>query len=127
MHIEEIAREVVDTAYCVPKAFGPGLLESAYTACTVHDLRKRGFRVETEVTLPVIFNGASVDAGYRLDIWVERLIIIEVKAVEQLLPIHQAQLMTYLKLTGRTLGFLISFNVELIKNGLHRVLRPFAV
>jgi GxxExxY protein len=121
MHVEEIARQVVDGAYKVHTALGPGLLESAYQTCLAHELRKRGLTVETEVVMPVIYDGVHIDAGYRLDMRVEHVILIENKAVERVLPIHHAQLMTYLKLTGCTLGFLINFNVKMLRDGLQRV------
>lgn len=121
MDTEEIAAQIVDAAMKVHIALGPGLLESAYQACLTHELRKRGLKAETEVVMPVTYDGVMIDAGYRLDIRVESAVIIENKAVEELLSIHQAQLMTYLRLSGCTLGFLINFNVKLLRNGLHRV------
>ncbi|HEY3289869.1 MAG TPA: GxxExxY protein [Anaerolineae bacterium] len=121
MDNEEVAAQIVDAAMKVHMALGPGLLESAYQVCLAHELRKRGLKVETEVVLPVIYDGVSIDAGYRLDMLIADEIIIENKAVEELLPIHQAQMMTYLKLSGCTLGFLINFNVKLLRSGLHRV------
>ena len=120
-NIEEIARQVVDAAYKVHIALGPGLLESAYQVCLAHELRKRGLKVETEVPMSVVYDGVKVDLGYRLDMRVENAILIENKAVEQLLPIHLAQLMTYLRLTDCTLGFLINFNVRMLRDGLKRV------
>ncbi|MBK1832656.1 GxxExxY protein [Roseibacillus ishigakijimensis] len=119
--IETLAREVVDSAFCVHRELGPGLLESAYEACLGHELKTRGIKIDTQVSRPVRYRSLSIDAGYRLDILVENQIILELKAVEKLLPIHKAQLLTYLKLNKNTLGFLINFNSPLIKDGIKRV------
>lgn len=118
---DKIASEIVDAAFKIHSKLGPGLLESAYEACMAHELTKRGFLVERQKPQPVLYDGLEIEVGYRLDILVEDTIIIELKAVEQLAPIHQAQLMTYLKLSGKTLGFLINFNVPLIKQGIRRI------
>jgi GxxExxY protein len=120
MNINDISGAVVDSAMKVHTALGPGLLESAYEACLKHELGKRGFKVLSQVILPVIYDGVEVDAGYRLDLLVEDVVIVEVKAVERLLPIHEAQLLSYLKLSGRKVGLLINFNVEHLKNGIKR-------
>jgi GxxExxY protein len=98
------------------------LLESVYEACLVHELYRRGLRVETQVALPIQYDGLKLDAALRLDLVVDDQVIIELKAVEALLPIHTAQLMTYLKLSRRRLGLLINFNVPLIKNGIRRII-----
>lgn len=118
--IEEIAKEIVDAAVKVHKELGPGLLESAYQACLAYELEERGIKVACEVACPVIYRNCQIDTGFRLDMVVEDCIIIENKATESLLPIHEAQLMTYLKLKGYWLGFLINWNSLLIKNGIHR-------
>ncbi len=118
---DEIASEIVDAAFRIHSKLGPGLLESAYEACMAHELTKRGFLVERQKPQSVFYDGLEIEVGYRLDILVDDTIIIELKAVEQLSPIHQAQLMTYLKLSGKTLGFLINFNVPLIKQGIRRI------
>jgi GxxExxY protein len=123
--IDRIAREVVDAAFKVHSALGPGLLESAYEACLAHELTKRGYSVERQKPQPVIYEGLEIEVGYRLDLIVENLIIIELKAVEQLAPIHQAQLLTYLKLSNKQIGFLINFNVPLIKDGIRRIANQF--
>ena len=120
MNINDISGAVVDAAMKVHTALGPGLLESAYEACLKHELGKRGFKVLSQVILPVIYDGVEVDAGYRPDLLVEDVVIVEVKAVERLLPIHEAQLLSYLKLSGRKVGLLINFNVEHLKNGIKR-------
>jgi GxxExxY protein len=121
MHIEEVAKQIVDAAIKVHRALGPGLLESAYQACLAHELRRRGLEVECEVTLPVVYDGARIDAGYRIDMLVGRCVIVENKAVEKLLPIHQAQLLTYLKLNDCRLGFLLNWNKPLMKQGIKRM------
>src|SRR5512136_1064319 len=118
--IEEVATAIVDAAIKVHRALGPGLLESAYQHCLAHELRKRGLHVETEVAQPVMYDGERIDAGYRLDMLVENAIIIENKTVEEIAPIHEAQLLTYLKLRQCRLGFLLNWNVELMKHGIHR-------
>lgn len=119
--IEDVARDVVDAAIKVHMALGPGLLESAYRECHAFELRKRGRTVLTEVKLPITYDGNTVDAGYRLDELVDDLVIVENKAVESLLPVHQAQLMTYLKLSERKIGFLLNWNVKRMKDGIRRV------
>ncbi|WP_367870704.1 GxxExxY protein [Luteolibacter sp. Populi] len=116
-----IAKEVVDAAFKIHSALGPGLLESAYEACLAHELTKRGYQVERQKPQPIIYDGLQIEVGYRLDILVDGEVILELKAVEQLLPIHHAQLMTYLKLSGKTLGLLINFNVPMIKLGIKRI------
>jgi GxxExxY protein len=123
--VEEVATIIVDAAIKVHRALGPGLLESAYQHCLAHELRKRGLRVETEVAQPVMYDGECIDAGYRLDMLVENAIIIENKTVEAIAPIHEAQLLTYLKLRQCRLGFLLNWNVSLMKHGIQRkILTP---
>ena len=119
--IEAIAKDVVDAAFKVHKEFGPGLLESAYQRCHVYELRKRGRIVLAELKLPIIYDGQEFDDGYRIDELIDGLIIVENKTVDSILPIHMAQLLTYLKLKNCKLGFLINWNVKLIKNGIQRV------
>lgn len=121
MHIEEVAKQIVDAAIKVHRALGPGLLESAYQKCLTHELRQRGLRVECEVQQPLVYEGLLIDAGYRLDMLVEDTVIIENKTVEGLLPVHQAQLLTYLKLRDCRLGFLLNWNVALMKDGIKRM------
>ena len=123
--MDQIAKQIVDAAYRVHSKMGPGLLESAYEACMAHELTKRGFKVERQKPRPVLYDDLEIEVGYRLDILVDDKVIIELKAVEQLAPIHQAQLMTYLRLSGKTLGFLINFNVPLIKQGIRRIANNF--
>jgi len=119
--VEAIATAVVDSAFKVHSALGPGLLESVYEACLAHVLHRRGISFEKQVSLPVHYEGLNLETGLRLDLVVAGQIVIECKAVESLLPIHQAQLLTYLKLSGHRLGFLINFNVPTLKEGLKRV------
>ena len=104
----------------VHTTLGPGLLESAYQACLAHELRKAGCRVDSEVGLPVVYDGIKLDLGYRIDLLVDGLVIVEVKAVDALAPIHEAQILSYLKLSGRSLGLLINFNVAHLKDGIRR-------
>ena len=111
----------MDAAIKVHRALGPGLLESAYQKCLAYELHKRGLRVECEVLQPVIYEDVRIDAGYRIDMLVEDCVIIENKTVEKLLPIHQAQLLTYLKLRDCRLGFLLNWNVPLMKQGIKRM------
>jgi GxxExxY protein len=117
----EIARQIVDAAFAVHTALGPGLLESVYEVCLAHELRKRGLTVRQQVVLPVHYDGVRLDAGLRLDLLVNDTVIVEIKAVENLLPVHKAQALTYLKLTGCRLALLINFNVPVIKEGIQRL------
>ena len=119
--VETLGTAVVDAAYKVHTTLGPGLLESVYEACLAHELKKRGVEFQRQVALPVHYDGICLDAGLRLDLWVGKQLVVELKAVEKLLPVHTAQLMTYLKLTENRLGLLVNFNVALIKDGIKRV------
>ena len=121
MDIEEIGKQIVDAALRVHKALGPGLLESAYQTCLAYELRKRGLHVDCEVEQPVIYDNQRIEAGYRLDMLIEGCVIVENKAVESILPIHQAQLLTYLRLRNCSLGYLINWHVPLIKDGIKRM------
>jgi GxxExxY protein len=121
MDIEEVGKQIVDAALKVHRALGPGLLESAYQFCLAYELRKRGLRVECEVEQPVRYDNQQLNVGYRLDMLVEDCVIIEIKTVEQILPIHQAQLLTYLRLRKCALGYLINWHVPLIKDGIQRM------
>lgn len=118
--LEEAAREVVDSAIQVHSALGPGLLESAYEACMAFELADRGLSVERQLALPVRYREMDLDIGYRLDLVVERELVVELKAVEQLLPLHEAQLLSYLKLGDYRLGFLLNFNTRRMKDGIKR-------
>jgi len=119
--LNRLSGAVIDSSMAVHRALGPGLLESAYQACLSHELRKRGFGVTTEVPLPVVYDGHKLEAGYRIDLLVEGQVVVEVKAVDALAPIHRAQLLTYLRLSGRSLGLLLNFNVPLMKDGIVRM------
>ncbi len=119
--MEEIATEIVDAAFKVHSSLGAGLLESVYEVCLSHELSKRNLNVQRQLALPVIYDNLKLDAGFRIDLLVENCIIIELKAVETLLPVHTAQLLTYLKLSKYRVGFLINFNVPLIKQGIKRL------
>ena len=116
-----VARAIVDAALVVHKELGPGLLESSYEHCLAHELHTRGLSAERQVVLPLTYKGAMLDAGYRLDLVVENLVVAEIKAVDALTRLHEAQVLTYLKLSGYRLGILINFNVELLKHGLRRL------
>ena len=118
---DAVASKVVDAAFAVHTALGPGLLESVYEACLAHELKKRGLKVERQVTLPVMYDNTRLDAGLRLDLVVDNRVVVEIKAVENLLPVHKAQVITYLKLTGYRLGFPVNFNTVLIKDGIQRI------
>lgn len=115
---EMLATAIVDAAVRVHSILGPGLLESVYEACLTHELEKRGHKVERQVSIPIRYDDVILDAGLRLDMVVDGLAVLELKAVEQLLPVHEAQLLTYLKLSSLRLGFLLNFNVSLMKNGI---------
>jgi GxxExxY protein len=121
--MELLSRDIVDAAFKVHKTLGPGLLESVYESCLCHELRCRGVPFQTQISLPVLYDGVRIDAGLRIDMIAAESIIVELKAVEALHPIHTAQLLTYLKLTGLRLGLLINFNVPLIRDGIRRIIR----
>jgi GxxExxY protein len=112
---------IVDSAIAVHRVLGPGLLESAYKACLAFELRKRGLDVASEVPLPVVYEGHKLEAGYRIDLLVASLVVVEVKAVDCVAPIHRAQLLSYLRLSGHSLGLLLNFNVLLMKDGIVRM------
>jgi GxxExxY protein len=122
LSIEEAARDVVDAAMAVHRTLGPGLLESAYEICLAHELEKRGRSVLRQVALPLVYDTIKLEAGYRIDLIVDNSVIVEVKAVEAIAPVHEAQLLTYLRLSQRRLGFLINFNVALLKHGIKRMI-----
>jgi GxxExxY protein len=119
--INQVAKQIVDAAFAVHSTLGAGLLESVYEVCLEYELRQRGLRVERQVILPVIYDNIRLDDGFRIDLLVNQCVIIELKAVQNLLPIHTAQIITYLKLSKHRLGFLINFNVPLIKDGIKRI------
>jgi GxxExxY protein len=119
--LEVVAKQMLDAAYRVHTTFGPGLLESAYTACLVFEVRKIGLDVKTEVPVPLVYEGIKLtDIGYRIDILIENELVIEVKSMEAIAPVHLSQLISYLKLSNRRLGFLLNFNVESFRDGIYR-------
>ncbi|WP_217425490.1 GxxExxY protein [Magnetospirillum sp. SS-4] len=119
-HLDPLAKVIVDCAFQVHRTLGPGLLESVYEHCIAHEIAKRGLQARRQVPLPVIYDGEVIDAALKLDILVEDAVIIEIKAVERIIPVHRAQILTYLKLAEKRLGFLINFNVPLIRDGISR-------
>ncbi|MBL7211247.1 MAG: GxxExxY protein [Desulfobacteraceae bacterium] len=119
---ESVARMVVDSAYTVHKALGPGLLEKVYEICFCHELSKRGLRTQRQIEIPIKYDGLVFDEGLRLDVLVEDCVICELKAVDNMNPVWEAQLLSHLKLTGKRLGFLINFNVSIIKKGIKRMI-----
>ena len=125
MDINQLSSKIIGSAIEVHKALGPGLLESSYQKCLCHELGLRGIPFENEKPLPLIYKGEKLDCGYRLDLVVENAIIVELKSCEKLEPIHKAQLLTYLKLSGLKLGLLLNFNVPLMRDGIVRVVNEF--
>jgi GxxExxY protein len=120
--INHLSGRVIHAAYKVHETLGPGLLESVYEVCLVHELSRMGIKAERQVPLPVVYNDVKLDAGFRIDVLVERRLVVELKAVEALSAVHQAQVLTYLKLTGHRLGLLLNFNVAVLKDGIRRVI-----
>jgi len=117
----EVAKQIVDAAYGVHTSFGPGLLESAYEAALAYELDKRGLRTVRQQAVPIVYQGTRIEVGFRADLVVENLVIVEVKSVDTIAPVHKKQLLTYLRLAGKRLGLLINFNVVLIKDGITRI------
>lgn len=117
----EIAKQIVDVAYKTHTTFGPGLLESVYERIMAYELQKRGLRLLRQQGIPVVHENIRMDLGFRADLIVENKVIVEIKSVEAIAPVHKKQVLTYLRLTDKKLGLLINFNVELIKNGITRV------
>ncbi len=124
-NLDSLSGIIIDAAMKVHSAFGPGLLESAYEACLAYELAKRGLVVENQVLLPVMYDGVKIDAGYRIDLLVENEIILELKAVEKIIPIHEAQLLSYLRLSNKQVGLLLNFNVLRLKDGISRVVNNY--
>jgi len=117
----QISGVIIQAACKVHTALGPGLLETAYQACLKHELLKSGFKVLSEVGIPILYDGVNIDVGYRIDLFVEDTVVVELKAVERVAPIHRVQLLTYLKLGKLPLGLLLNFNVKSLKDGIVRV------
>jgi GxxExxY protein len=120
--MNKITGIVVDAAMDVHSALGPGLLESVYEQCLAHELELRGLKVERQVAIPVVYKKAELEVGFRIDLLVQDCLIIELKAVETVLPIHEAQVFTYLRLTDSRVGLLLNFNVVSMKNGIKRII-----
>ena len=119
--INQITRQIIGAAMRVHTALGPGLLESAYRACLINELRNNVFKVASEVALPVVYLGEKIDLGYRIDLIVSDCVIVEIKCVEAINPVHKAQLLSYMRLSGRQVGLLINFHVEHLKDGIKRM------
>lgn len=124
-NLNKITEAIIGAAIAVHKELGPGLLESAYEACLAYELAERKLKVERQKGLPVTYHGVQLDCGYRIDLLVEELVVVELKAVERLEPIHQAQMLSYLRLSGCKVGLLINFNVKVLKNGIRRFVHEF--
>lgn len=117
---EQLTEQIIGSAIEVHRELGPGLLESAYEGCLCHEFHLRNLTFQRQVDLPVTYKGVNLDCGYRIDLIVENLVILELKSIEQILPIHQAQLLTYLRIGRKKVGLLINFNVSVLKNGIVR-------
>jgi len=122
MHENEIGTILLDAAYAVHTELGSGLLESTYEACLSYEVIQRGLQAETQIPLPVVYKEVKLDCGYRIDLRAEQKVIVEIKSVEALNDVHMAQVLTYMKLSGCKLGYLINFNVTHLKNGVRRVI-----
>jgi len=122
MNIEDVFKKVLDCSFQVHTALGPGLLESAYLECLYYELLQNGLKVEKQKPLPLIYKEVKLEAGYRIDILVENVVVVELKSVEALCDIHMAQILTYMKLSGCKLGLLANFNVSHLKDGIKRVI-----
>ena len=123
--LDSITRRIIGAAIEVHRRLEPGLLESEYEACLAYELRQLGLKVEEQRPLPVVYRDVKLDCGYRLDLLVEDCVIIEIKAVDRLAPIHDAQLLSYLRLSDKRVGLLINFHVRVLKNGLKRIVNEF--
>jgi GxxExxY protein len=119
---EEIAKAILDSAFQIHTTLGPGLLESVYEACLIHELKMRRIEVKSQISLPVIYKGMKVDSGFRIDILVDECVIVEIKSTDELNVVHTAQLLTYLRLSNIRLGLLINFNVVHLRNGIKRII-----
>jgi len=121
LHENPISKEIVDAAFKIHTKLGPGLLESVYETILAYELRKRGLRVERQLPVPIVWDDIQFEEGYRLDLMVEDKVLVEVKSVEAVVPVHKKQLLTYLRLMNKRLGLVINFNEELIRDGISRV------
>ncbi len=123
--LNSLTKRVIGAAMSVHSALGPGLLESAYETCLEYELKQLGLWVERQKPLPIVYRGVALEGGYRLDLLIEQEVVVEIKAVDQLMPIHEAQLISYLRLSGRKVGLLVNFNVEHLKDGIRRFVNGF--
>jgi len=123
--LNQITDRIIGASIDVHRVLGPGLLESAYEACLAYELAERGLKVEQQKPLPIIHKKVKLDGGYRLDLVVQQAVVVEIKAVDRLSPIHEAQLLSYLRLSGYKVGLLINFNVTVLKSGLRRIVNEF--
>ena len=123
--LNRITEDIIGAAIEVHRALGPGLLESAYEACEAFELSERGRKVAQQVHLPLVYKGVQLDCGYRLDLLVDDQVIVEIKAVDAITDVHKAQLLSYLKISGKKVGLLINFNVKVLKSGIFRVVNDF--
>ena len=124
-NINDVTEAIIGAAICVHRELGSGLLESAYEACLAYELAQRKLKIERQKALPVVYRGVELDCGYRIDFLVEDQVVVELKAVEKLEPIHEAQLLSYLKLSKCAVGLLINFNVKVLKDGIRRFVNKF--
>lgn len=125
MEIDQVTGLIVDAAIKVHSALGPGLLESVYERCLKHELLKRGLKVQSQVWVSVIYDGVEIESGYKIDLLIENQVIVELKVVEQILDLHNAQLLSYLKLTNKQVGLLINFNVVHLRDGIRRLVNHY--
>ena len=123
--LDTITKTIIGSAIYVHSHLGPGLLESAYEACLAQQIANRGLRVERQKTLPVVFEGHRVDCGYRIDLLVEKKVVVEIKAIEAVCSVHKAQVLSYLRLSGCKVGLLINFNVNMLRQGITRIVNHF--
>jgi len=125
VEIDSVTGAIIDSAMRVHTALGPGMLESVYEKCLKHELVKRGLRVECQVWLPVIYDGVEIEGGYRIDLLVDDVVLVELKVVEQILEVHKAQLLSYMKLSDKRVGLLINFNVVHLRDGIRRLVNNY--
>ena len=123
--LDKITQSIIGADIEVHKGLGPGLLESAYEACMIYELGVLGLKVESQKPLPLVYKRVRLDCGYRIDLLVEDKVLVEIKSVDQIMPIHHAQVISYLKLSGCKVGLLINFNEKLLKHGVHRIVNEF--
>ena len=119
--LNQITEKIIGCGIEVHRALGPGLLESAYEECLCYELLQKGLKFERQVPLPVVYKNVKLDCGYRMDVVIENSVVVEIKAVERIIPVHEAQLLSYLKLADKPLGLLMNFHVSILKNGLKRL------